>query len=81
MLAERTGLEPATPGVTGRYANQLNNRSSILHFTAHLSVKRERPAFPANESEEKRWHFLVHLFACHREEGISLQHLLTLYQP
>jgi hypothetical protein len=27
-LAERTGLEPATPGVTGRYSNQLNYRSS-----------------------------------------------------
>ena len=26
-LAERTGLEPATPGVTGRYSNQLNYRS------------------------------------------------------
>ncbi len=23
-LAEWTGLEPATPGVTGRYSNQLN---------------------------------------------------------
>jgi hypothetical protein len=29
-LAERTGLEPATPGVTGRYSNQLNYRSSFL---------------------------------------------------
>ncbi len=28
-LAERTGLEPATPGVTGRYSNQLNYRSSF----------------------------------------------------
>ena len=28
ILAERTGLEPATPGVTGRYSNQLNYRSS-----------------------------------------------------
>ncbi|CDH44386.1 hypothetical protein BN874_1620045 [Candidatus Contendobacter odensis Run_B_J11] len=28
-LAERTGLEPATPGVTGRYSNQLNYRSGI----------------------------------------------------
>ena len=28
MLAERTGLEPATPGVTGRYSNQLNYRSN-----------------------------------------------------
>ena len=26
-MAERTGLEPATPGVTGRYSNQLNYRS------------------------------------------------------
>ncbi len=28
MLAERTGLEPATPDVTGRYSNQLNYHSS-----------------------------------------------------
>ena len=28
LLAERTGLEPATPGVTGRYSNQLNYRST-----------------------------------------------------
>ena len=26
-LAEWTGLEPATPGVTGRYSNQLNYHS------------------------------------------------------
>ena len=30
LLAERTGLEPATPGVTGRYSNQLNYRSELL---------------------------------------------------
>ena len=30
VLAERTGLEPATPGVTGRYSNQLNYRSRTL---------------------------------------------------
>ena len=29
-MAERTGLEPATPGVTGRYSNQLNYRSAFL---------------------------------------------------
>ena len=29
LLAERTGLEPATPGVTGRYSNQLNYRSAL----------------------------------------------------
>ena len=28
-LAEWTGLEPATPGVTGRYSNQLNYHSSF----------------------------------------------------
>ncbi len=28
-VAERTGLEPATPGVTGRYSNQLNYRSEF----------------------------------------------------
>lgn len=27
-VAERTGLEPATPCVTGRYSNQLNYRST-----------------------------------------------------
>ena len=30
MLAEWTGLEPATPGVTGRYSNQLNYHSKTL---------------------------------------------------
>ena len=30
LLAERTGLEPATPGVTGRYSNQLNYHSAWL---------------------------------------------------
>ena len=29
-LAEWTGLEPATPGVTGRYSNQLNYRSYLV---------------------------------------------------
>ena len=30
VLAEWTGLEPATPGVTGRYSNQLNYHSEIV---------------------------------------------------
>ena len=29
-MAEWTGLEPATPGVTGRYSNQLNYHSGFL---------------------------------------------------
>ncbi len=27
-MAVRTGFEPATPGVTGRYSNQLNYRTT-----------------------------------------------------
>ncbi len=35
-LAEWTGLEPATPGVTGRYSNQLNYHSLVAHnFKKH----------------------------------------------
>ena len=30
LLAEWTGLEPATPDVTGRYSNQLNYHSAEL---------------------------------------------------
>ena len=45
ILAERTGLEPATPGVTGRYSNQLNYRSE-KHFTAYPVVGAERLELP-----------------------------------
>ena len=31
-VADRTGLEPATSGVTGRHSNQLNYRSETLLF-------------------------------------------------
>ncbi|CAM2189494.1 hypothetical protein PSAC2689_90087 [Paraburkholderia sacchari] len=45
-LAERTGLEPATPGVTGRYSNRLNYRSSpaLLHRRSVRTRWRRRPA-------------------------------------
>ena len=44
-LAERTGLEPATPGVTGRYSNQLNYRSN------RAPVARERgELYPTDSS-------------------------------
>ena len=38
VLAERTGLEPATPGVTGRYSNRLNYRSSLLLTGGRRSI-------------------------------------------
>ncbi len=55
-MAERTGLEPATPGVTGRYSNQLNYRSAkddIRSYTLDGGAdgtrtrdpRRDRPVF------------------------------------
>jgi hypothetical protein len=47
-MAERTGLEPATPGVTGRYSNQLNYRSAlklcdVLHPTGVVGAEGIEP--------------------------------------
>ena len=42
MLAEWTGLEPATPGVTGRYSNQLNYHSVLLKITGSSTWARTR---------------------------------------
>jgi hypothetical protein len=39
MLAEWTGLEPATPGVTGRYSNQLNYHSIMAFIKKILNTK------------------------------------------
>jgi hypothetical protein len=53
-MAEWTGLEPATPGVTGRYSNQLNYHSAyiVLYFavggvdgTRTRDPRRDRPVF------------------------------------
>ena len=38
VLAEWTGLEPATPGVTGRYSNQLNYHSFLLTTSYQQSL-------------------------------------------
>src|ERR1700686_3148347 len=43
MLAEWTGLEPATPGVTGRYSNQLNYHSRIYWWVLRGSNSRHSP--------------------------------------
>src|SRR4030065_1101652 len=43
-LAEWTGLEPATPGVTGRYSNQLNYHSkNYLWWVLTGSNRRHSP--------------------------------------
>ena len=34
-MAEWTGLEPATPGVTGRYSNQLNYHSNFVGASSY----------------------------------------------
>ena len=40
-IAVRTGLEPATPGVTGLYSNQLNYRTILLHQTIAIVLNCE----------------------------------------
>jgi hypothetical protein len=47
-LAERTGLEPATPGVTGRYSNQLNYRSNNAVLNAQCLMLNEMKSRPFN---------------------------------
>ena len=42
-FAVRTGLEPATPGVTGRYSNQLNYRTNIQTFEPMEGVEPTTP--------------------------------------
>src|SRR6185436_10529549 len=53
-MAEWTGLEPATPGVTGRYSNQLNYHSGWLWWVLRGSNPRPSPckgdALPAELS-------------------------------
>jgi hypothetical protein len=38
LSAVRTGLEPATHGVTGRYSNQLNYRTSFFKVQADILI-------------------------------------------
>ena len=48
-LARWTGLEPATPGVTGRYSNQLSYHRALRgQIRGHTGgVKREKQSFRA----------------------------------
>ncbi len=43
-MAERTGFEPATSGVTGRYSNQLNYRSVFSIIPYLVGVAGVEPA-------------------------------------
>ncbi len=56
FVAEWTGLEPATPGVTGRYSNQLNYHS-LAWWVLTGSNRRPSPckgdALPAELSTRK----------------------------
>ena len=48
FLAVRTRLELATPGVTGRYSNQLNYRTLLFGFpngTANIDLIFDYPKF------------------------------------
>ena len=56
-MAERTGLEPATPGVTGRYSDQLNYRSGICRsalrrIIASAGVARTNPVRDFRRNDE-----------------------------
>ncbi len=42
-MAEWTGLEPATPGVTGRYSNQLNYHSDFSKSTTWWVLRGSNP--------------------------------------
>ena len=44
FLAVRTGLEPATPGVTGRYSNQLNYRTILFSLMRFSRTRMQRYA-------------------------------------
>ncbi len=69
MLAVRTGLEPATPGVTGRYSNRLNYRTTLLFRLRTRQILRiERNLVNIFSSKISRLHsfssgsrFILHL--------------------
>ena len=50
-FAVRTGLEPATPGVTGRYSNQLNYRTNLFRLMRFSRTRMQRYA--------KKWNLQI----------------------
>jgi hypothetical protein len=47
-MARLTGLEPATPGVTGRYSNRLSYNRAISPASAGSEAVYPRPAPPSS---------------------------------
>ena len=72
-LAEWTGLEPATPGVTGRYSNRLNYHSSFLaSWPASVGASREPQRFLDRKAPPMFWRPLGDSNPCtHRERVMS----------
>ena len=54
-MAERTGLEPATPGVTGRYSNQLNYRSARKPIFLYVAAFATAARSAMNFTEKSVW--------------------------
>ena len=64
LMARLTGLEPATPGVTGRYSNQLSyNRplSDDLHQRAALLGTGAHPVKPQANHNRSFSHIIQHM--------------------
>jgi hypothetical protein len=48
-MAQRTGLEPATPGVTGRYSNRLNYRCAKHGLASGTTRETSQASVTSNE--------------------------------
>ena len=70
-MAEWTGLEPATPGVTGRYSNQLNYHSALGEIS---NIMAERTGLePATPGVTGRYsNQLNYRSSFHKQSGIKL---------
>ena len=63
-----TGLEPATPCVTGRYSNQLNYHTKLSLALRRLSFRSTLPLFPFCECKVKRIFNSVQIFLKKNDE-------------
>ena len=59
-LARLTGLEPATPGVTGRYSNQLSYNRALRSITTTLKQGQLQNA--GSGIKKKTRHDLLHFY-------------------